>query len=148
MGFITKCFIRKNTPELQEKLKEMGYDICPCANFQTSAWLDNCIYTNSIHGIPEHAIGMLLHDSDAIDCGENDFLFLALAAMRDDTDIYQWFTNGKDWGYSPNTIMYNKSMPCYCTLVFDHCTNDLHMEDFIKYRKATAEEIIKHFSDE
>ena len=25
MGFITPCFIRKNTPELQEKLKNIGY---------------------------------------------------------------------------------------------------------------------------
>lgn len=148
MGFTTKAFIRKNTLELQEKLKEMGYDICPCCNFQTSHWLDISIETSSIHGVSKRSIGIMLHKTDAIDCGENEKLFLALAAMRNDTNIYQWFTDGENWGYSPKTIMYNKSMPCYWTLVFDHPTNDMHMEDFIKYRKATVEEIIEHFTNE
>lgn len=84
MGFTTKAFIRKNTPELQEKLKEMGYDICPCCNFATSAWLDNNIETNSIHGVPAHAIGIMLHEADAIDCGEDEELFLKLAAEKDE----------------------------------------------------------------
>lgn len=84
MGFTTKCFIHKNTPELQEKLKEMGYEICPCANFRTSHWLDNCIETSSIHGVPKHNIGAFLYDSEATDCGENEDLFLKLAAEKDE----------------------------------------------------------------
>lgn len=84
MGFINKCFIRKNTPELQKKLEEMGYEICPCANFRTSHWLDNCIETSSIHGVSEYAIGAFLYDLEATDCGEDEELFLKLAAERDE----------------------------------------------------------------
>lgn len=132
MGFITKCFIRKNTPELQEKLKEMGYDICPCANFKTSAWLDNCIETNSIHGVPEHSIGILLHDTDAIDCGENEELFLALAAMRDDTSYGQYWVFDVDfekWEEGDFVLGEFTRCSCYCHV-------------------ATVEEIIKHFTNE
>lgn len=143
MGFITKCFIRKNTPELQEKLKEMGYDICPCVDFETSKWLDNNIETNSIHGVPEHSIGIMLHEADAIDCGENDKLFLALAAMRDDTNEEQLFLNELgDWA------MYHTDPDD------DESTSNFEFYripysfDIGMLRKATVEEIIKRYSNE
>lgn len=155
MGFITKCFIRKNTTELQKKLEEMGYKICLCANFENAVWLTNYLERGEIHGIGysdetkpmtvEEALALYLYETDAIDCGDNENLFLALAAMTDDTNVFQWFTDGKDFGYSPKTVMHNKSMPCYHTLVFDHRKDDLSMEDFLNFRKATVEEIIKLF---
>lgn len=95
MGFITKCFIRKKSPELQKKLEEMGYQICLCCNFQNSVWLVTLPENGTIHGIGysdetkpitvEEALALYLSETDAIDCGENEELFLALAAMRDDT---------------------------------------------------------------
>lgn len=84
MAFTTKCFIRKNTPELQEKLKEMGYDICPCCNLKTSHWLDNCIVSSSIHGVSKRSNGIILYETDVIDCGEDEELFLKLAAENDE----------------------------------------------------------------
>lgn len=36
MGFTTPCFIRKNTPELRKKLKELGY-----FNYSPQ-WTNNC----------------------------------------------------------------------------------------------------------
>lgn len=140
MGFITKCFIRKNTPELQKKLEDMGYEICPCANFETSAWLDNNIETNSIHGVPAHAIGIMLHEADAIDCGENDKLFLALAAMRDDTQYMQWFicTNSYKDPYNEWKVGDMDVYNCECQF----------QEPLHNWRRATAEEIVKHYTNE
>ena len=35
-----------------------------------------------------------------INCEENEDLFLALAALRKDSDIHQWFTDGEKWEIS------------------------------------------------
>lgn len=121
----------------------MGYDICPCVDFETSKWLDNCIYTNSIHGIPEHAIGMLLHDSDAIDCGENEELFLALAAMRDDTNDGQIFMNN----IGDYAIYHEELAELDGNNGFEFKGLPRCLEPTL-YHKATVEEIIKHFSHE
>lgn len=71
------------------------------------------------------------YDSD-IDCEENEQLFLALAALRDDSDYMQWFTNGEKW-------IQNKQ-------------NDIEIIRYgtgnpINFHKATVEEIIEHFKD-
>lgn len=33
-------FIKQNSPEIREKLKQAGYSICVCAGFVDSVWLD------------------------------------------------------------------------------------------------------------
>lgn len=143
MGFITKCFIRKNNLELLKKLAEMGYDICPCVDFETSAWLDNCIKTSSIHGIPDHAIGTMLYETDAIDCGDNENLFLALAAMRDDTLDKHIFVNDLgDWAIYHEELTEVGNISGFEFQGIPRCF------DPELYRKATAEEIIKIFTNE
>lgn len=89
MGFTTKAFIRKNTLELQEKLKEMGYHICPCCNFDNAVWLVNLTQNSSIHGIGysdetmpmtvTEALRQFTAETSAIDCGENEDFFLLLS---------------------------------------------------------------------
>lgn len=121
----------------------MGYDICPCVDFETSKWLDNNIETNSIHGVPEHSIGIMLHDTDAIDCGENEDLFLALAAMRDDTINGQIFVNNiGDYAISHAEIA---ELDGNSGFEFEGLPRCL---DPTLYHKATVEEIIKYFSHE
>ena len=48
-------FIKQNSPEIREKLKEAGYTICVCASFVDSIWLDYHPDTDGlykdIHGI-------------------------------------------------------------------------------------------------
>ena len=51
MGFIQKAFLRANNKKILDKLKELGYHICPCCYFDRAVWLDICIPTQSIHGI-------------------------------------------------------------------------------------------------
>ncbi len=51
--------------------------------------------------------GHPLKKRGSVDCGTNEDLFLAIAALRDDTDKYQWFTDGDKWILCPkNQVLY------------------------------------------
>lgn len=91
MGFTTPAFILKNTPELRKKLGELGYKVGNEA-YINDAFLatDN----DEMFGIdepysPEQCNGY-------IHCGTNESLFLAITALRDDTDKNQWFVLDHD----------------------------------------------------
>lgn len=132
MGFTTPCFIRKNTPELRRGLKELGY-------FNNSPqWTNNCsiiwAYQYPMKGFdtPNYVIADsfdIPFDKHSalcgkfIDCGTNEELFLAIAALRDDTDKYQWFTDGDLWF---------------------KCGDEVCNEGR-KIHKATVNELIEHF---
>ena len=90
--FTTNCFIRKNSIELQKRLKELGYKICPCTIFEGSIWLSTNIESSSIHGkgfvdhcwwspidTQDKALSEFLRDAykdGYIDCGDNEELFI------------------------------------------------------------------------
>lgn len=115
MGFTTPCFIRKNTEALRKNLEEVGYKMLSPIEYDNLECSDN--WVNDIKS---------LNDCNGIDCGTNEELFLALAALRDDTDKFQWFI-------SPEGIwVYNKD-------------NDSILEVSLKWRKATVDELIEHF---
>lgn len=140
MGFITPCFIRKNTPELRKKLEELGYYLHPeCIDDDRGIYLfvNREYYLN----IP---LGYLEELSRSIDCGTNEELFLAIAALRDDTNENQWFTNGEEWAYHPKTECCSPCNTVYITLAFDYIPEDTNMGN---YHKATVEELIKHFKE-
>ena len=150
MAFIQPCFIRKNTPELRKKLEELGYKpsypifqypevfkhIAAC-NFFGSKYYGVSDDEVSHHGEIKDAI----KNRGMIDCGDNEELFISIAALRDDTDVNQWFVmdveeymdiNQGDWFLATDR---NKGKhigtqidPMYC-------------------HKATVEEIIEHFSN-
>ena len=100
-----EAFIRKNTQELRNKLQAMGCDICPCATWEDSKWLDISISKNgiSIHGIGycdetcsfssvEEALKFFLHenehsDNPAVDCGEDEEKFLGIVRETIDNSI-------------------------------------------------------------
>mgnify|MGYP006969199203 CR=1 FL=1 len=125
--FTQPCFIRKNTPELRKKLEELGY-------YRHSSYVDNGQYLYLNRGFYHTSVvGYSEEIERMIDCGKNEDLFLALAALRDDTDKNQWLTDGKIWGK------------------FDE-DSFLHPIQIINYlqskgHKATVEEIIEHFKD-
>ena len=153
MSFTTRCFIRKNSKELQEKLADIGYDICRCVNFTNTEWLDTLPINGTVHGKGYFDPEMEFHDWTVekelnrfvignptyIDCGENEDLFLAIAALRDDSDINQWFVTDieaylnihvGDWFIATDRIggkhVGTQIEPLYC-------------------HKATVEELINHF---
>jgi hypothetical protein len=145
--FIQSAFIRKNSPYLQEKLKEMGYKT------DSTSVNTGCIATSSTHDsfvvIDESRFDSInphvtWNNGNRIDCGNNEELFLAIAALRDDTNDYQWFI-AQDTMWDEN---YNGEITVYFEegewLQWDYYS---FMEDMPSYfRKATLEEIIKHFS--
>ena len=110
MSFTTRCFIRKNSKELQKKLADIGYSICRCVNLTNSEWLNTLPINGTVHGKGYFDEEMEFHDwtvekelnrfvienTSYIDCGENEDLFLAIAALRDDSDIHQLFTDDLD----------------------------------------------------
>ena len=115
--FTQPCFIRKNTPELRKKLEEFGYimNLIYSPN-EYNLYIGNGVYSSAN-----------FIDNYYLDCGTNEELFLALAALRDDTDKNQWFTDGKLWEKSID------GLPSHYMQLEGH--------------KATVEEIIEHFKD-
>lgn len=100
--FITNCFIRKNTPELRGKLEKMGYYVCRCTEGATAVFLMALL--GEVHAVCDEDVDMFEDEVKSgkcklIDCWDDEQLFIALAAMRDDTDKDQLFTNGIDWAW-------------------------------------------------
>lgn len=130
--FTQSCFIRKNTSELRNKLEELGYTtstICKGCNIATSYILGkySIISDWQLNSTNPH---ITWNNGHRIDCGTNEELFLAIAALRDDSDYMQWFTYGEKWFQNQQNdievIRYGKDNP-------------------IIFYKATVEELIEHF---
>ena len=142
--FTQPCFIRKNTPELRKKLEELGYNRYP---LWMADWSDDdsryiYLVTDVLYyTYPQEPINP--KNGEYINCGTNEELFLALAALRDDTNENQWFI-AQDTMWDEN---YNGEITVYFEdgewLMWDYYS---FMEDMPSYfRKATVEEIIEHF---
>jgi hypothetical protein len=146
MTFIQPCFIRKNTPELRNKLEELGYKPsypifqCPEAfkyvaacNFFGSKYYGVSDDEVSHHGEIKDAI----KNRGMIDCGDNEELFIALASMTDDEyglRDYYIVTTDCNPQYVKGSI--HRALPL-SSVIHPSC-----------YRKATVEELIEHFKKE
>ena len=153
MSFTTRCFIRKNSKELQKKLADIGYSICRCVNFTNAEWLNTLTINGTVHvkgyldeemefhdwTVEKELNRFVIGNPKYVDCGENEELFLAIAALRDDSDIHQWFImdieeylniHVGDWFIATDRIggrhVGTQIEPLYC-------------------HKATVEELINHF---
>ena len=126
--FTQRCFIRKNTYELVEKLKVLGYNqgFSARGNFGDSLLTTLNSMGGNIYGflsIPSDKIeDPIIDDIDGVNCGTNEELFLAIAALRDDSDRFQWFVDD----YDDN--IWQKS--------------EWNNANFTKAHKATVEELI------
>lgn len=128
MGFTTAAFIRRNTPELRKKLEELGYK--KYGNpFQIT---DDSKLITTIDG--EYVPYNVPLDDSFIDCGTNEALFLAIAALRDDTDKNQWFTDGNLW-FKCGDEMCDETIKYY----LNRYNREIH--------KASVEELIEHFKE-
>ena len=93
MGFIQPCFIRKNTPELINKLIDLGYVKALSDEEYTESEVYGLIVDQGDIAPLEHGLQEmeLMFTYNFVDCGDNEDLFIALAALRDDSDYMQWF---------------------------------------------------------
>ena len=152
MGFTQPCFIRKNTFELRNRLEELGYKPSypiekhpqVFKNIGVCAFFGNFYYGVSDEEASQPGdIDDAIKNRGMIDCGDNEDLFLALAALRDDKPDYQWFI-ALDTMYDENyhgeiTVYYEKDE----WLLWDYYS---FMEDMPSdFRKATVKEIVEHF---
>ena len=174
MDFIQPCFIRKNTPEIRKKLEELGY-IASYPMVQHPDVYNNILVCNFFgalyYGITEDEMLQSEHiiniakNSGAIDCGNNEELFLALAALRDDTDYMQWFVSTKTrtrrlpgcFGQVIGMDGHYKEIVGYewhrhenkDSALTERLNSMIQMEvedmEFLPH-KATVEEIIEHFN--
>jgi hypothetical protein len=155
MNFTTPCFIRKNTPELRKKLEELGYIK------NSPIWTDNCSiiwayqYPEKGFDTPNYVIADsfdIPFDKDSIlcgkfiDCGANEDLFLAIAALRDDTDKEQFFVTEVRLGSInyPDTIIEKGALLKCCMDKWKIPKNKFDSMG-IPSHKATVEELIEHF---
>lgn len=124
--FTQPCFIRKYTPELRKRLKDLGQRESTFDDF-SGKWLaaNHGMFISVSEGFQN------LHDG-YIDCGTNEQLFLAIAALNDNGDYMQWFTNGKRW---------------YQNKINDIEIIRLGAGSPICFHKATVEELIEHFKN-
>lgn len=125
MAFIQECFVRnpENKFRLIVELERLGYQ---------PMYMN---WRNNIGGSNLVCEGQTWHCTDSdnkpwcIDCGTNEEMFLALAALRDDTDKNQWFVDD-------------------ITGVWERCESELPSKYMQMHgHKATAEEIVEHFKN-
>lgn len=128
MGFTTAAFIRRNTPELSKRLEALGYK-----NYGNPFQItDDSKLITTIDG--EYVPYNVPLDDSFIDCGTNEALFLAIAALRDDTDKNQWFTDGNLW-FKCGDEMCDETIKYY----LNRYNREIH--------KAFVEELIEHFKE-
>lgn len=122
MAFIQHCFIRRNTPVLRERLREIGQR-------QNEFDDDEGEWLAANYGMfISVTAGFERLNPEDIDCGEDGELFLALAALRDDSDHRQWFISPEgEWDLNMGRVVCRKFREG-------------------SYRKAAAEEIVEHFN--
>lgn len=146
--FTTPCFIRKNTPELREKLEKLGYK-CSKIFFEdfysciATAINDKCsTYTTITYEMFNTKDPYSTWNcAGRIDCGTNEELFLAIAALRDDSDINQWFVTEEEMHW----LNQDTWMPIG-SFIFSYVDNYTDIDG--KVHKATVEELISHFKYE
>lgn len=144
MAFIQPCFIRKNTPELRKKIEELGYEPSYQMTLYPNAYKNIAVcnfFGSRYYGVSDDEttrpgdITDAIKNRGMIDCGTNEDLFFALAALRDDTDKWQLFVfDGID---VPDYFLQKGDM-WICSLD-KHLVKNCH--------KATVEEIIEHFKE-
>jgi hypothetical protein len=129
--FTQKCFIRKNSKELRDKLHRLGDRPGEILWDGTNGVL-LCVGPSSYRNYDDEFgnADSLIKDG-YIDCGENEDLFLAIASLRDDNNTNQWFIwdddddEGEKWKlYDDNENWSWWEFECH---------------------KATVDELIEHF---
>ena len=137
--FTQSCYINENSKELREKLKSLGYKLN-----HGKAWGEYlaCFKTKDTNkdmfvASPDYDLKNMPNFANSIDCGTNEDLFLAISALRDDTDENQWFVS------NDNAEWYRHYS------YFDGDPNKDNAYSVIrkdKWHKATVQELVEHFN--
>lgn len=109
MKFKHSAFIRRNTPELRKNLEDLGWRaryVQECSDTIVAA-SNTGAFSAIVRSDQEWFED---YKNECIDCGTNESLFLAIAAIREDSDYMQWFykivDNEKVWHLCKNDEFY------------------------------------------
>ena len=136
--FTQKCFIRKNTPEIRKRLDEIGRAFIENGHGEWRIHVDKneylfCGDEQFCDDRIYYYIGRVCKPIEGIDCGTNEELFLAIAALRDDSDKNQVFIHQDGNFYK-----------CECDSKIDMWGDFEEPESYP--RKATVSELIELFN--
>ena len=131
--FTEKCFIRKYSQELVNKLIEIGHNVIRFSESRYIVCDKNDVYLTSI--LPDKDI------DEYICCDTNEELFLAIASIINDTDKYQWFI------YNSMDCTVEKLRDFYWFKCEEDKIEDMMYWDcaYLNCTKATVKELIEHF---
>ena len=90
--FTQRCFIRSNSWQIINTLMKFGKNVL---NKEPNGYIvsnEELVY--SVCDEEEYLENMILNGF--IDCGTNEELFLAISALRNDSDRFQWFIMDAD----------------------------------------------------
>lgn len=140
MAYLGKCAIHASNPRIWRKLMNFGLHPNPCGITMTARSAKNRICTvvknGSFFNTTEEDISKGIHD-----CEKNEDLFFALAALRDDSDINQWFIyDNRSW---------NDENPTRCWFICKQESIEVDMaydQLYADCEKATEYELILHFN--
>ena len=153
MAFIQPCFIRKTSPELRKKLEELGYEPCHQMTIHPDVHKNIAVcnfFGSRYYGVSDDEttrtgdIADAIKNRGMIDCGTNEDLFFALAALQDDTNENQWFIAQDtmwDENYNGEITVYYEENEWLMWGYYSFMGDMLH-----HFRKASVEEIIAHFN--
>ena len=145
--FIQNCFILKNTPKLRKQIEKIGYyKIRKQANLyphlQTitkySQFYDCMFQDEEIKFFGEEK------GCCGINCGDNEALFLAIAALNDETDYMQWFVTEVDqqWINQGTFAKKGSLFICLAKHLYPECKSKEFCSTVVPCHKATIAELI------
>lgn len=147
--FNEPCFIKKNSLKLRDKLKAIGYEERSIESYlsdydivriyytlniyKPSHYKKKCLYCNGKYfiSIPYFLINVIKNNS--INCHKNEELFLAIAALRDNTNEHQWFVWDDDSDKGDDKFKKFDNDRNWCWWIFE-C------------HKATVSELVEYFN--
>ena len=153
--FTQECFIRNNTKSLQYKLEKLGYK--KSVFFQGDLpfiYVGDSNTLGAEYNEANYDAPILFHTNNSkIDCGTNEELFLAIAALRDDSDYMQWFVS-KGWkdgfgNVEDKWVLCDQDTLEYFGAV-NNSPNTYNRKKYPEFgwHKATVKELIEHFKTE
>ena len=149
--FVCPCFIRKNTKEIRVMLEFLGY-----VRDQSVENFEDYPYIKTLPSYSDSSKkDMYTFEMDiecdgnvyeyrpynCIDCGENEYLFFAIAGLNDVNDKEQYFISNNDKKFYTFCVKNEFHMVRICT---EDCTKFIDDKD--NWHKATVDELIELLS--
>lgn len=140
MAFLISCALHDSSPRIWRKLIALGlhqnYFGAPLAERKSTNRLCTVVECGNYYNVKDENL-----EENIYDCKDNAELFFALAALRDDTDVNQWFIyDNRSWNdEDPQRFWF----VCRQDSIEDDMCYDQMWQDCTK---ATARELVAHFT--